>query len=146
MRETWVLSLGWEDSLEKGMAIHSNILPGKFHGQRSLSGYSPWGCKEFNMTKWLSLHFMTLSYDPWAGNTLMFGNMIPCMWDNTINKFFISHSITSAVGVFISTFKKGDPSDDFQWRVFSCRKRQNTSNIWGVTWKGKKLHFYSVFL
>ena len=26
MRETWVQSLGWEDSLEKGKATHSNIL------------------------------------------------------------------------------------------------------------------------
>ena len=26
MQETWVLSLGWEDSLEKGMTTHSNIL------------------------------------------------------------------------------------------------------------------------
>ena len=26
MQETWVPSLGWEDSLEKGMAIHSSIL------------------------------------------------------------------------------------------------------------------------
>ena len=26
MRETWVRSLGWEDSLEKEMAIHSSIL------------------------------------------------------------------------------------------------------------------------
>ena len=24
--ETWVRSLGWEDSLEKGMATHSSIL------------------------------------------------------------------------------------------------------------------------
>ena len=23
------------------------FLPGKFHGQRSLAGYSPWGCKRF---------------------------------------------------------------------------------------------------
>ena len=29
MRETWVHSLGWEDLLEKGMAIHSSILPWK---------------------------------------------------------------------------------------------------------------------
>ena len=35
LQETMVQSLGWEDLLEKGMAIHS-ILPGKFHGQRSL--------------------------------------------------------------------------------------------------------------
>ena len=27
------------------MATHSSILPGKFHGQRSLADYSPWGCK-----------------------------------------------------------------------------------------------------
>ena len=26
MQETWVASLGWEDSLEKGMATHSSIL------------------------------------------------------------------------------------------------------------------------
>ena len=25
-RDTWVLSLGWEDSLEKGMATYSSIL------------------------------------------------------------------------------------------------------------------------
>ena len=26
MQKTWVLSLGWEDPLEKGMATHFNIL------------------------------------------------------------------------------------------------------------------------
>ena len=41
-QEMWVQSLGWEDPLEKGMATHSSIgLPGEFHGQRSLPGYSP---------------------------------------------------------------------------------------------------------
>ena len=41
MQETQVQSLGWEDPLEKEMATHSNILACKFHGQRSLVGYSP---------------------------------------------------------------------------------------------------------
>ena len=27
------------------------FLPGDFHGQRSLTGYSPWGCKESNTTE-----------------------------------------------------------------------------------------------
>ena len=27
------------------------FLPGKFQGQRSLAGYSPWGHKELNMTE-----------------------------------------------------------------------------------------------
>ena len=31
MRETWVLSLGWEDPLEKEMATHCSILAGEFH-------------------------------------------------------------------------------------------------------------------
>ena len=37
--------------LEKEMATHSGILPGKSHGERSLAGYSPWGHKEWT---WLS--------------------------------------------------------------------------------------------
>ena len=28
-------------------------LPGKFHGQRSPVGYSPWGCKEMDMTEYV---------------------------------------------------------------------------------------------
>jgi len=51
MQETWVQSLGWEDPLEEEMAAHSNILAGKSHGQRSLVGYSPWSCKESDMTE-----------------------------------------------------------------------------------------------
>ena len=28
------------------------FLPGEFHGQRSLAGYSPWGHKESDITEW----------------------------------------------------------------------------------------------
>ena len=38
--ETWVQSLGREDILKKGMATYSSILAWKFHGQRSLVGYT----------------------------------------------------------------------------------------------------------
>ena len=37
MQETRVRSLDWEDPLEKGMATHSSILTGEFHGQRSMA-------------------------------------------------------------------------------------------------------------
>ena len=40
-----------EDSLEEGMAMHSSILPGESHGQRSLGGYSPWDHTELDMTE-----------------------------------------------------------------------------------------------
>ena len=39
------------------------LLPGKFHGQRSLVGYGPWGCKESDPTERLhSLTRITLKY------------------------------------------------------------------------------------
>ena len=50
VQETWVASLGWEDPLEKGMAIPV-FLPREFHGQRSLAGYKSWGCKESDTTE-----------------------------------------------------------------------------------------------
>ena len=37
--------LGGADLLEKEMATHCTILPGKSPGERSLAGYSPWGPK-----------------------------------------------------------------------------------------------------
>ena len=30
------------------------FLPGEFHGQKSLAGYSPWGCKELGLTERLT--------------------------------------------------------------------------------------------
>ena len=48
IQETWVQFLGQEDPLEKGMAPPL-FLPGEFHGQRTLKGYSPWGPKESDM-------------------------------------------------------------------------------------------------
>ena len=55
-QETWVESLGWEDTLEEGMQTSLVFLPGESHGQRNLAGYSPCGCKESDMTGQLSTH------------------------------------------------------------------------------------------
>ena len=41
--ETWVQPLGEEDPLEGVVATIPVFLPGKFHRQRSLAGYSTWG-------------------------------------------------------------------------------------------------------
>ena len=54
VQETQVRSLAQEDPLEKRMATHSSILPGEFHGQRSLVGHSPWGHRELDMTEQLT--------------------------------------------------------------------------------------------
>ena len=47
MWETWVRSLGWEDSLEEGMATHSSILACKIHMDRG--------------TWWATVHGVTKS-------------------------------------------------------------------------------------
>ena len=59
MWETHVQSLGREDPLEN--ATHSSIqqptpifLPGEFHGQRSLAGDGPQGCKESDTSERLT--------------------------------------------------------------------------------------------
>ena len=46
MRETWVLSLCWEDPLEEGKATTAIFWPGEFHELCSL-----WGCKESDTTE-----------------------------------------------------------------------------------------------
>ena len=54
VQETRVQSPGQEDALEKGWLPTPVFLPGEFHGQRSLVGYSPWGHKELDMTERLT--------------------------------------------------------------------------------------------
>ena len=48
-------SLRGEDPQEEGIATHSSILAWRIHRQRSLAGFSPWGCKESDTTQPLSL-------------------------------------------------------------------------------------------
>ena len=52
---TQVQSLGWEDSLEKGMATHSSILAWRIPWTEDLVGYSPWGLKELDIAEQLIL-------------------------------------------------------------------------------------------
>ena len=69
MQETQVWPLGQEYLLERGMATPV-FLPGKFHGQRSQAGYSPWDLKESDMTVWLqwTAHGWYLQLvAPWRG-------------------------------------------------------------------------------
>ena len=45
MQETQIQSLGREDPLEEGMAIHSSVLAWRIQWTESLVGHSPWGCR-----------------------------------------------------------------------------------------------------
>ena len=50
-QERQVRPLGREDPLEKEKAIHSSIFAWKTPWIEWLVGYSPWGCKELEMTE-----------------------------------------------------------------------------------------------
>ena len=45
MKETWVWSLGQEDTLEKETATHSSIHAWEIPGIEDPGGYTPWGHK-----------------------------------------------------------------------------------------------------
>ena len=46
------------------------LLPGKSHGWRSLVGYSPWGLRQLDTTKWLHFHFSLSCIGEGNGNPL----------------------------------------------------------------------------
>ena len=57
MRETWVLSLGREDPLEKEMATHSSIHAWKIPWTEEPGGLQFMGSQESDMTERLHFHF-----------------------------------------------------------------------------------------
>ena len=60
MQETRVQSLVWKYPLKKEMSIHSSILAWRMPWTEEPGGlYSPWGCKESDMTEWLILSLFT---------------------------------------------------------------------------------------
>ena len=51
MQETWVQSLGQEESLEKGMATNSSTPAWRIPGIEEPAGYNPQGHKEWDTTE-----------------------------------------------------------------------------------------------
>ena len=57
--DPWVRKIPWSRTWQPTLVF----LSGEFHGQRSLEGYSPWGCKESDTTE-VTSHANTLSFLP----------------------------------------------------------------------------------
>ena len=55
--DPWVRKMPWRRKWQPTPVL----LPGKFHGWRSLVGYSPWGRKESDMTEWVT-SLLSLSF------------------------------------------------------------------------------------
>ena len=50
--DPWVRKIPWKRKWEPTLVF----LPGKSHGQSKLAGYSPWGCKESDLTEHACMH------------------------------------------------------------------------------------------
>ena len=79
----WVWSLGWEDLLEKDMVIHSSILAGEFHGQRSLARYIVHGVEksQTGLSDWRKANSI-----PITSHSSPFP---PNLWQPLIHLFFL---------------------------------------------------------
>ena len=63
-QETRVRFLGQEDLIEKEWQPTPVFLPGKFHGQKNLVGYSPWVHKESDTTDHTHAYTHTHTHTP----------------------------------------------------------------------------------
>ena len=115
--DPWVGEIPWRRTWQPAPAF----LPGESHGQMSLAGYSPWGCRESDTTEWLTLSLSSYWSD-YRGNkkTQSFhlksssrdfrkqlkttGFPAGLGWSNSLRAFVWNHTITQTV-----------PPSLFQW-------------------------------
>ena len=99
MQETQVRSLGQEDPLEKGMATYSSILPGEFHGQRRLAGYSPWDRKDWT---WLSDQYFHFPFPSLEDLSLFRLLIYPAIFQSLIGNIFPLFSASETFAIYYS--------------------------------------------
>ena len=108
MQETQLWSLGQEDPWRRKWQPAPIFLPGKSHGQRSLAGYSPWGCKESDTTEHRCMYMSRLPVRPQeAPGVLVLCFLSPGMW----------HGITLHTEETVSERRKE------KWLFLKCRER-----------------------
>ena len=86
MFDSWVRKIPWRREWQ----LTPLFWPGEFHGRRSLAGYSPWGHKELDTTKRLTLSFSSFPF-PLPLASLLFSTICKASSDNHfgfLNFFF----------------------------------------------------------
>ena len=63
--QSWFGKIPWSRKWQPALVL----LPGTYHGQKSLAGHCPWGCKELENSlaakSWLSAHTISQQFHFW---------------------------------------------------------------------------------
>ena len=111
MQETWVWSLGWEGSLEKGMATHSSILAWRIPWTEESGRLQSTGLQESNMTEWLTLSLSMTNNDG-----------LPVILIINMYQKYVHLD-------FVLSFSQ---IDNKPWWWFSCSVASDSANPWTV--------------
>ena len=100
LQETQVPYMGWITPWKRKWQPTPVFLPGDFHGQRSLVGYSPWGHKVLEMTGWWALYWYNKRRDWFLRNSMEYSIGIK------IRYFWISHHNNNCKHLYINNIAK----------------------------------------
>ena len=84
MQETWVRPLGWEDSLEEGMATHSSILSWRIPWTEEPGRLQSMGHQELDTTKRLSTAHQSPKKDVEASQMVTKQRFSLCVWKSAL--------------------------------------------------------------
>ena len=98
--DPWVRRIPWNRKWQ----LTPVFLPGKFLGQRSLGGYSPWGCKESDMTEqthtWHKVEILLIVRYILLSEQLKIHTVLRIRW-NSIQRVVITVAGTWATSVCV---------------------------------------------
>ena len=138
----WVGKIPWRRKWQPAPVS----LPGKFHGRRSLAGYSPWGHKESDMTEQFHFHRILVPQpgteprpmavkawspnhwtEPHTGHTLLSGrssfNKNMCFYNNLDIDFLFVHAF-----IYLTYFRDFPGGPVVKNSCFQCRG--HGFNLW----------------
>ena len=95
------------------------FLPGKFHGWRSLVGYSPWSHKESDTTEWLHIH---MAWKGFPGGTCGKEPACPCRRHKR-RRFdpWVGKNLEEGMATDSSVLTWGSPMDRGAWQATANR-------------------------
>ena len=116
------------------------FLPAEFHGQKSLVGYSPWDCKELDMTEQLTLSWLLPTVNLFMSKSYLFG----CHFNNRelgcehqyLAMFWEGWTMTS-----LQCTEGRDRLLYIQIIIPSFRIRNNSCQIYKMQWKKESRWF-----